>query len=105
MSDEEILKEARKNSRLRRFVNFESIEEAKEIKNDSNSSFQDDSNHKAEINRRFQELRKKHINLNVDSEAEEFIQKLRDIGEYNRWSLKLIQKWLTLFYHGKNIFF
>lgn len=99
MSDEKILREAMKNSKLRRFVKFDN----EEINNNNdNSNINDEYNPqvKEEINKRFQELRKKHLNLNVDSEAEEYIQKLRDIGEYNRWSLKLIQKWLTIFYNG-----
>jgi len=98
MSDEKILREAMKNSKLRRFVRFDN-EDINNNKNNSNTT-KYDSEVKEVINKKFQELRKMHLNLNVDNEAEEYIQKLRDIGEYNRWSLKLIQKWLTTFYNG-----
>jgi len=98
MSDEEILNEAIKNSKMKRFLKFENLN------NDQNSKNSNDNNNEKEIiNKRFNELRKKHKNLSVDSEAEEHIQNLRNIGEYNRWSLKLIQKYLTIFYQGKKI--
>jgi hypothetical protein len=118
MSDEEILKEAIKNSKMKRFLKFE--EDENKYKKDGNefnkdnfySNDNDNENYKDKdkekekekekeiINKRFNELRKKHKNLSVDAEAEEHIQKLRNIGEYNRWSLKLIQKYLTMFYQG-----
>ena len=99
MDDEKILKEARKNSNLKRFIQFDLDENKKTQNNNENSSNYSEinENDKIEINNRFHELRKKHTNLNVDAEAEEHIQKLRDMGEYNRWSLKLIQKWLFIF--------
>jgi hypothetical protein len=101
MSDESILKEAMKNSKLKRFVKFENDTEYNS--NNSNIPSSDKNinpKDKEEINKKFRELRKKHSNLNVDAEAEEYIQKLRDIGEYNRWSLRLVQKWLSIFYNG-----
>lgn len=103
MSDEKILKEAMKNSKLRKFVKYDD-EENNNNNASANSNDEYDKQMKEEINKRFQDLRKKHLNLTVDTEAEEYIQKLRDIGEYNRWSLKLIQKWLTIFFNGIYIF-
>lgn len=103
MADEKIIKEAMKHSKLRRFVQYDSETQNQDQNinnNHNNNTFEKDLKEKEEINRRFQELRKKHSNLGVDLEAEEYIQHLRDLGEYNRWSLKLVQKWLTIFYNG-----
>ena len=52
------------------------------------------------LNERFKELRSSNLATKADKEAEEYIANLRDIGEYNRWSLKLTQKWLMKFYNG-----
>jgi hypothetical protein len=54
-------------------------------------------------NKKYKELRKNNKSLRADTEAEQYIENLRDIGEYNRWSLKLVQNWLHLFYKGKSI--
>lgn len=53
------------------------------------------------LNKSYDELRKSHPYLKADREAEEYINNLRDIGEYNRWSLKLSQQWLVSFYASK----
>ncbi len=53
------------------------------------------------LNQRFKELRNSHSMTQADKEAEQHMSNLRDIGEYNRWSLKLVQKWLVTFYNGK----
>jgi hypothetical protein len=53
------------------------------------------------IDERFQELRKSHKNLKIDREIEDYMSNLRDIGEYNRWSLRLTQRWMKDFYHDK----
>ena len=57
--------------------------------------------HKEQINEKFRDLRKYYKNTAMDIEAEKYIQELKLIGEYNRWSLKLIQLWLTKFYKDK----
>jgi hypothetical protein len=119
MSDEEIIKEAIKNSKMKRFLKYDE-EDNKKDKNEinkDNNNYNDNNDilneHEKEkererekeiINKRFNDLRKKHKNLSVDAEAEEHIQNLRNIGEYNRWSLKLIQKYLTMFYQGIVLF-
>jgi len=59
------------------------------------------------LDQKYLEIKKTH-NIDVaESEAERHISNLRDIAEYNRWSLKLIQKWLLSFYRGKqnNLFY
>jgi hypothetical protein len=53
------------------------------------------------FNERFNELRKDYKSIEADKEAEAYINELRNRGEYNRWSLKLIQRWLLMFYQGK----
>jgi len=52
------------------------------------------------LDERFKEIRSANLATKADKEAEEYIANLRDIGEYNRWSLKLTQKWLMKFYNG-----
>lgn len=49
----------------------------------------------------FKELRNNYKSLQADIEAEDYIKNLRDIGEYNRWALRLVQTWLLQFYNGK----
>jgi hypothetical protein len=56
------------------------------------------------LNERFKELRGSHSLTKADREAEEYLSNLRDIGEYNRWSLKLTQKWLMKFYNGNYLY-
>jgi hypothetical protein len=53
---------------------------------------------KEKLDMKFKELRSNHRYIQADREAEEYISHLRDIGEYNRWSLKLTQLWLQKFY-------
>lgn len=52
------------------------------------------------LNQRFKDLRNSHSMTQADKEAEQHMSNLRDIGEYNRWSLKLVQRWLITFYNG-----
>lgn len=54
------------------------------------------------LNQKFKELRTSHSQTLADKEADAYIGNLRDIGEYNRWSLKLLQKWLITFYNGND---
>jgi hypothetical protein len=66
----------------------------------SNSQIKKDNEEK-KLNESFIKLRQNNPQVLADYEAEEHIQQIRDIGEYNRWSLKLVQKWLGGFYTGK----
>jgi hypothetical protein len=50
------------------------------------------------LDQKFIKLRMLSPQVLADYEVEKHMQNLRDIAEYNRWSLKLIQKWLTDFY-------
>jgi hypothetical protein len=45
----------------------------------------------------FEEVRKKHMLTRADQEADEYIVHRHEVAEYNRWSLKLGQKWLNSF--------
>ena len=58
-----------------------------------------------EESRKYNELYlnlKQKYNLNrAVMDAENFISDQREIAEYNRWALKLSQKWLLSFYHDQ----
>jgi hypothetical protein len=56
---------------------------------------------KTEINEKYSEVKAKHKDTSLDIEAERYIANLRLVGEYNRWSLKLIQRWLIGYYKDK----
>lgn len=56
------------------------------------------------INLRFKELRKKYKYIAADREVDDYITNLRDMGEYNRWSLKLSQLWLTEFFNKGKLY-
>lgn len=113
--NEEILK----NSKFKLFISKdnenknkkENISQSNHIKNEysktseANKTNKDknNSNLYENIDKEFSELRKSYPYLKADQEAEEYISHLRDVGEYNRWSLKLCQKWLFQFYKSKII--
>ena len=59
------------------------------------------NNNNKEINLKYDEVKSKYQNTSLDIEAEKYIYELRIQGEYNRWSLKLIQRWLLAFYKDK----
>jgi hypothetical protein len=56
---------------------------------------------KQQLNEKFQDMRKYYKNTALDIEAERYIHELKLIGEYNRWSLKLVQRWLLGYYKDK----
>ncbi len=66
-------------------------------KNDNNytSSTKDYS----KIDKSFDSIRNSYPQLLADRDAELYMENLRDIGEYNRWSLKITQQWLKTFYN------
>ena len=113
--EEEILK----NSKYAKFFyNNDDVELNKSKLNNSNNKQNEQSLMNEDINssmnlkkqiedkkldESFKKLRQNNPQVLADFEAEEHIQNLRDIGEYNRWSLRLVQKWLTGFYTGKKI--
>ena len=120
MSDEKldkILNEMRKKSKL--YNCFQDEKEQSEPKKENikdskvKSSNKSDSYERSKksieldekinenVHKSYIEYREKHSNLLADYYAENYIKNLRDIGEYNRWSLKLGQKWLKSFYSGK----
>jgi hypothetical protein len=60
-----------------------------------------DSEENVQINEKFRDLKKYYKNTALDIEAERYIEELKVLGEYNRWSLKLMQRWLLTFYKDK----
>ena len=112
--EEEILK----NSKYAKFFYSNDVEANKSKLNISNNKQNEQSLKNEDLNcstnlkkqiedkkldESFKKLRQNNPQVLADFEAEEYIQNLRDIGEYNRWSLRLVQKWLTGFYTGKKI--
>ena len=79
-------------------INTENISNNKRI-NEENEIKQRTQNRK--LDEKYLSIKKSHNIDHAESEAEKFISNLRDNAEYNRWSLKLIQKWLLNFYKGK----
>ncbi len=98
---EEILK----NSKYAKFFLQDESEIAKtpeikiEDKNITKTLYEAKEENK-KLDQTFFKLRKSNPHVLADLEAEEHMQNLKDIGEYNRWSLKLVQKWLGGFYTG-----
>jgi hypothetical protein len=67
----------------------------------SNSNKDEDAKEKEKYSKLFREIRQKYNLEKADNEAEEYLANKRDIAEYNRWSLKICQKWLLAFYNDK----
>jgi|LauGreDrversion4_2_1035121.scaffolds.fasta_scaffold988116_1 hypothetical protein len=55
------------------------------------------------LNESFLNLRKHSPEVLADYEVQKHMKNLKFIGEYNRWSLKLVQKWLSEFYSSNKI--
>jgi hypothetical protein len=83
-----------KNSKYKRLLIKNNHNESKPPEHSSN-------NDNKEINLKYNEVKLKHQKTSLDIEAEKYIHELRIVGEYNRWSLKLIQRWLLSFYKDK----
>lgn len=107
MSNKNLEDEILKNSKFAKFfVNdngSENSEKSTNIENSESLHHQliEKVKEEKKLNESFIKLRESNPQVLADYEAESHIQNLREIGEYNRWSLKLIQKWLTGFYTGK----
>jgi hypothetical protein len=92
--NEELLKSLENSPYKRAFI--------KPTKNITTTTvIQDDTQQKEQISEKFRDLRKYYKTTALDIEAEKYIQELKLIGEYNRWSLKLMQLWLTKYYKDK----
>jgi hypothetical protein len=110
MSNKNIQDEILNNSKFAKFfVNQDELKNASQstkFENRGNTKILsqqsiEKTNEEKKLNESFIKLRESNPQVLADHEAEAHIQNLRDIGEYNRWSLKLVQKWLTGFYSGK----
>jgi hypothetical protein len=91
---EELRKNLIKNSKYKLLLeNDTEVEKVKETKH--NTPTEDKNYYK-----KYSEIRNSYSYIKADKEAEDYISNLRDIGEYNRWSLKLAQKWTSSFLNG-----
>jgi hypothetical protein len=95
MSNNEEVINAINNSKYARLFKNKNIE----IKPQSTQTIPEPN--KSIINAKYTEVKTKYQNTSLDIEAEKYISNLRLVGEYNRWSLKLIQKWLISYYKDK----